>query len=98
MRILNVAYPFAPTGPDAVGGAEQVLTRLDQALVGTGDESFVLGCEGSRGFGSIKTAFALPDAISDSWKERAYDIYRTQIEATIDEHGIELVHFHGVDF
>ena len=33
MTVLNVAYPLAPVGPDAVGGAEQVLSALDAALV-----------------------------------------------------------------
>jgi glycosyltransferase involved in cell wall biosynthesis len=98
MRILNVAYPFAPTGPDAVGGAEQVLTRLDRALVAAGHESWVLGCEGSRGFGCVKTAFPLPDSIGEPWKEHAYEVYRAQIEGLIDQHEIELVHLHGVDF
>ncbi|TIU34927.1 MAG: glycosyltransferase family 4 protein, partial [Mesorhizobium sp.] len=33
LTVLNVAYPLAPVGPDAVGGAEQVLSALDRALV-----------------------------------------------------------------
>ena len=36
LTVLNVAYPLAPTGPDAVGGAEQVLTHLDTALTRAG--------------------------------------------------------------
>ncbi|HWI57516.1 MAG TPA: glycosyltransferase [Bacillota bacterium] len=39
--MLDVAYPLAPVGPDAVGGAEQVLTRLDAALTRTGHRSLV---------------------------------------------------------
>jgi glycosyltransferase involved in cell wall biosynthesis len=98
MRILNVAYPFAPTGPDAVGGAEQVLTRLDEALVAARHDSYVVGCEGSRGFGRVTTAFALPDSIDDAWKEHAYAVYRQTVEGLIDRHQIDLVHLHGVDF
>lgn len=33
LTILSVAYPLSPVGPDAVGGAEQVLAYLDAALV-----------------------------------------------------------------
>ena len=29
LTILSVAYPLAPVGPDAVGGAEQVLAAMD---------------------------------------------------------------------
>ena len=32
LRVLSVAYPFAPVAPDAVGGAEAVLARLDAGL------------------------------------------------------------------
>ena len=53
LRILNVAYPLAPIGPDAVGGAEQVLTMLDAALVRAGHESLVLACDGSRASGEL---------------------------------------------
>jgi glycosyltransferase involved in cell wall biosynthesis len=98
LRILNVAYPFAPAGPDAVGGAEQILTRLDRALVSAGHQSWVLGCEGSRGFGKVTVAFSLPDAINESWKENAYELYRAAIEALVDRYDVQLVHLHGVDF
>ena len=41
--VLNVASPFAPVGPDAVGGAAQVLTQLDAAIAAAGamHEGFV---------------------------------------------------------
>src|SRR4051794_32918827 len=32
VTVLSVAYPFAPVGPDAVGGAEQILSELDRML------------------------------------------------------------------
>ena len=33
LTVLSVAYPLAPVGPDAVGGAEQILRAIDRALV-----------------------------------------------------------------
>ena len=39
LSVVNVAYPLAPVGPDAVGGAEQILTSLDRALVESGQRS-----------------------------------------------------------
>ena len=39
LKVLNVAFPLAPVGPNAVGGAEQVLSMLDRALVDRGHES-----------------------------------------------------------
>src|SRR5436189_6305216 len=47
LTVLNVAYPLAPVGQDAVGGAEQVVTALDRALLRAGHRSLVIGCEGS---------------------------------------------------
>jgi hypothetical protein len=53
LTVLNVAYPLAPAGPDAPGGAEQVLTLLDRALVRKGHTSIVVACEGSRATGDL---------------------------------------------
>jgi hypothetical protein len=53
LTVLSVAYPFAPVGPDAVGGAEQILSALDRALVRAGHCSVVVACEGSEVAGSV---------------------------------------------
>ena len=57
LTVLNVAYPLAPVGPDAVGGAEQVLTQLDYALTRAGHCSLVIAGEGSVVAGTL---FATP--------------------------------------
>ena len=36
LTVLSVAYPLAPVGADATGGAEQVLSLLDGGLVRLG--------------------------------------------------------------
>ena len=61
MLILNVAYPFAPVGPDAVGGAEQILTALDAALVRAGHRSVVVAREGSACQGRLIPVRAFPE-------------------------------------
>ena len=53
LTVLSVAYPLAPAGPDAVGGAEQILTLLDAALVRAGHRSIVVACEGSTPRGAL---------------------------------------------
>ena len=53
LTVLSVAYPLAPVGPDAVGGAEQILTCLDRALVRAGHRSIVVACEGSKTCGTL---------------------------------------------
>src|SRR3954447_19417870 len=42
LTVLSVAYPLAPVSQDAVGGAEQMLSHLDHALVRAGHRSIVV--------------------------------------------------------
>ena len=37
LTVLSVGYSLAPVGPDAAGGAEQILSALDHALAAIGD-------------------------------------------------------------
>ena len=67
LSVLSVAYPLAPVGSDSVGGAEQILTLLDGALVAEGHHSTVIACEGSRVEGRLLPA-PLP---SGEWDEAA---------------------------
>lgn len=55
--ILNVAYPFAPVGPDVTGRAEQVLSSLDFALHEHGRESLVVASESSATAGRPEKNF-----------------------------------------
>jgi hypothetical protein len=98
--VLSVAYPLAPTGPDAVGGAEQVLTALDEALVAAGHRSIVIACRGSRSAGECieiprpARGRALdPDVVA-----RVHRSVREAIATTLQARRIDLVHLHGIDF
>ena len=65
LTVLSIAYPFAPVGPDAVGGAEQVLSALDHALVSNGHRSLVIASEGSSTAGRL---IALPRGGVIAWR------------------------------
>ena len=65
MRVLSVAYPLAPVTADPVGGAEQVLARLDRALVAAGHRSLVIAPEGSQVAGTLFPVPAVPGSIRD---------------------------------
>lgn len=99
MSILNIAYPFAPVGPQAVGGAEQILTDLDGALVDRGGSSLVIACEGSCPTGEL---FAVPlpkvqhlDAASKQWCRVQVQRIITRVLAS---HRVDLIHMHGLNF
>jgi glycosyltransferase involved in cell wall biosynthesis len=99
LTVLSVAYPFAPVGPDCVGGAEQILTDLDHALVAAGHSSLVLACEGSAAAGKLIPFPPLRNAL-DSPNGRQW--CRAQLQALLDHtlsgQQVDLIHMHGFDF
>jgi glycosyltransferase involved in cell wall biosynthesis len=99
MNILNIAYPFAPIGPCAVGGAEQILTDLDTAIVTAGGCSSVIACEGSQAAGTL---FPVPSPQCKYLDAAAKQWCRSQVQRIIDQvlvaKRIDLIHLHGLNF
>ncbi len=98
MNILLVAYPFAPVGCDAVGGAEQVLSTLDRALVRAGHRSIVVACVGSEAAGSLLAHHLQTGDIDDHARETVHAAVRAGIAEALRRWPVELVHLHGIDF
>jgi glycosyltransferase involved in cell wall biosynthesis len=98
LTVLSVAYPLAPVGPDAVGGAEQVLTHLDGALVRSGHTSIVVACEGSTPAGELVATPREEGMITDAVRERAWREHRAAIRRALERYPVDLVHMHGIDF
>ena len=96
LRILNVAYPFAPVGPDAVGGAEQILFALDQALVAAGHHSTVMACEGSQVSGNLLPIATSCGDIDPAARNQVYTTVRQLLRTAAMR--ADLVHLHGIDF
>jgi hypothetical protein len=98
LTVLGVAYPFAPVGPDTAGGAEQVLSALDRALVAAGHRSLVVGCAGSQTAGRLLATAPLPAELNEDIRRRARQLNRVRIEEALHEWPIDIVHCHGHDF
>lgn len=98
LTILSVAYPLAPVGRDAVGGSEQVLTHLDEALVKAGHHSIVIACEGSRTAGTLISVPYTHGLLDDAAKEGARERHRAAILQTLDRFPVDLIHMHAFDF
>lgn len=98
LTVLNVAYPFATVGPDAVGGAEQVLAQLDAALVAAGHRSIVLASAGSRTAGLLIASDAITGPITGDVRQRAWAKHRRHIAQALADWPIDVVHVHGIDF
>lgn len=97
LTVLSVAYPFAPVGPDAVGGAEQVLSTLDHALTEKGHRSIVIACEGSVTAGELVAIRSEAGTVTDAVRERVWADCRRAIAAVLDGRRVDLVHLHGID-
>lgn len=98
LKILQAAYPFAPAGTEAVGGAEQVLSALECAAAHAGHASIVAGCAGSKSFGQFIETCRVPPEISPESRQAVWQDHRAAIENAIDIFSVDLVHMHGVDF
>ena len=98
LTVLNVGYALAPVGPDAVGGAEQVLSALDRALVAAGHLSLVVAPEGSRVAGRLIPTTPVPTEIDDQARRRIEQTQRRAIEQGLACWPVDVIHAHGVDF
>src|SRR4051812_32664925 len=98
MRVLNIAYPFAPVRPDTAGGAEQVVGMLDRGLCRAGHESFVVACDGSQVSGKLLATEATSGVLDPGTQRRVRLAYRDAIAQAIGRWKPDLVHLHGIDF
>jgi len=98
LTVLNVAYPLAPVGPDAVGGAEQVLSQLDAALAAQGHRSIVVACAGSVAAGELIATPAPQGVIDEERRHAAHEAHCRAIRAVLARRPVDVVHLHGLDF
>jgi len=98
LTVLSVSYPLAPVGPDAVGGAEQILSALDAGLVAAGHRSIVIAPEGSEIAGIQVAIPPVPAHIDDAVRWRAEAAHRRAIREAIARWPVDLIHAHGLDF
>ncbi len=98
LHVVSVAYPLAPVGPDAAGGAEQVLSTTERALVAAGHRSTVVACEGSVVAGRLVDVPAATGEIGEGARRAATDAVRAAVAAVCRDDPPDVVHYHGLDF
>lgn len=98
MTVLSVAYPLFPVGPDASGGAEQILYLLDREIVRSGERSVVLAAGGSSVSGELISTAAPEGALTDAVRAEAQLQHRAAIEHILQNRRVDVIHFHGLDF
>ncbi len=99
LTILQIAYPFSPVSPDAVGGAEQILSAIDHALTEAGHCSIVIADERSAIAGTLLPIPAFTDAsIEPADRTHAHAGIRAATRDALNRYPIDLIHLHGIDF
>jgi glycosyltransferase involved in cell wall biosynthesis/CelD/BcsL family acetyltransferase involved in cellulose biosynthesis len=96
LSVVNVGYPLAPVGPDAIGGAEQIVHALDRALTRAEQRSSVVAQAGSVVSGSLLPLPAPAEPFDDEGRHAVWRAVGAALAALGDTP--DVVHLHGVDF
>ncbi len=98
LTVLSIAYPMARVSRDTPGGAEQILTALDRALVAWGHRSLVIARADSEVTGEL-IGISVSDGELDAARQVAMHVrQRRAIWETLARHSVDVIHMHGVDF
>src|SRR4051794_2517073 len=98
LSVLSVAFPFAAVSPNSVGGAEQILSAIDEALTAAGQQSIVLAQDGSVTAGELVPTPHLPGNISGVEQSEVWKLYRLKINEVCAARNVDVIHCHGIDY
>ena len=96
--LLSVAFPYAPIGPHAVGGAEVICSEIVAALPELGDRSVVVAHEASTVNGVLYGTHVPAGTITEEVRSAVEASQQENIDRAFREHSVALVHMHGLDF
>ena len=96
--ILSVAFPFAPVGNSAVGGAEVILSQIEAALPTLGFRSALVAHAASQPQGRLYPTSVPEGEITDALRAAVEGAQQEGIDRALAENSIALVHMHGLDF
>jgi glycosyltransferase involved in cell wall biosynthesis len=98
ITVVSVSYPLAQVGPDAVGGAEQILTQLDRELYRSGHRSIVIAPSGSKVAGTHVVSGPVPRAFDSGTRAAATHRQAEILKRTLSGVRPDVIHLHSVDF
>ena len=96
--ILTIAYPFAPVGPDAIGGSEQVATALDAALVAQGWRSAVVAHADSHVAGCLVGTPVPGGVLTSDLRRGVEERHQANIDHALSIFAVDLIHMHDFYF
>ncbi len=98
LTVLNIAYPFAPVGPRAGGGAAQVVTGLAAAGHEQGHRSLVAARAASQVCGQLFPVPAPEGPLTPEAQASVTREHQASIDRALRSAPIDLIHMHGIDF
>lgn len=96
--VVLVPYTLAQVGTETSGGAERVLSAIDEALVDAGNRSIVIAPEGSKVRGELVSTGRLGSLFDDGAREAQRVRTREALARVLADEHVDVVHFHGLDF
>ena len=96
--VLTIAFPYAPIGPRAVGGAEVISSQMETAMNEFGFRSVVVAHESSVPQGLLYGTRIPSGTITDAMRASVEAAQQANIDRAIRENAVGLVHMHGLDF
>lgn len=97
LTVVSVGYALAEVGPDAVGGAEQIVAALDRALAAAGHRSIVVAPPGSRVAGELVATEPVPARFDAGTRASASRQQAAVLARVVEAARPDLVHLHSVD-
>lgn len=81
-----------------MGGAEQILSDLDEALIRTENQSLVVACEGSKPAGTLfPTQFPNRETLDDADRAFCREQFHAALDRALASRRVDLVHAHCMD-
>ncbi len=96
--VLSVAFPYAPIGPKAVGGAEVICSQMEAALPQLDFRSVVVAHADSLPGGRLYPTHIPAGLITDASRAQVEAAHQANIDRALAENDVTLVHMHGLDF
>src|SRR5215469_13640518 len=98
LTVLSVAFWLTALGPGSVGGAEQILSQIDAALVRRGYWSLVIAHPDSKVSGTLIPTLSINGPVSHQTWYAAHDAIRRAISYALARYPVDIVHMHDTHF
>lgn len=96
--VLSVAFPYAPVGPRAVGGAEVICSQVESEVSSYGFASVVVAHADSSPHGRLYGTKIPEGTITEETRTAVETAHQANIDRALAENAVVLVHMHGLDF